>query len=287
MRKTQMSAARRIAVLWAPLWSFAAAVGFAPGCGTVDDATPTITLGARPYDGSTGLPVLDVTFGASRGNRGLSAAERDSFAQGLSIATWPALAPIQAVLTVTAAAGSGEGANGNPTSESDTFELSPNQDVADGWYIALASTHLDHATWQEPFDLYTGPDGVVGVRVHVGSAPRLWGIQSCPKGAASDVTVTFSEPVVPASDAASLPIIVDVSGASCTLVNTLTPGATAESFVFACAGTDPTGAVDVTLLDGLTSSSGIGVSPISRSVSADSTVDSGGGCRTYRDPISI
>jgi len=128
----------------------------------------------------------------------------------------------------------------------------------------------------------TLPDGSLGVRFRVDSAPGLWGVRVCEKEKGTSLVVELTEEVLAPKAAAKAIRFESAAGpVSCTPLphgDTETVG----SLTFACDGFDPGAALEVTIAGGLESPAGAKLAASSHQFVPADVAPWGSGCRLYR-----
>jgi hypothetical protein len=201
-----------------------------------------------------------LAVGVSISPGSLYADELDAIGRGTQLFTWPTLMPLA---TVVLAAGTPDaGTSGFPVANDATIQLTPMAPVADGWYVAILGGLPARASLA-PETIHVLEDGRLGVRVHVGSAPALWGVAECPKeGAVTAVVVNFTE-AVRAATTSTMPLAVTAgpAGAPTVCAGNQIPLAdrALQEYEYICPMVGPTDLVTIVVTAGLTSQSGVQV----------------------------
>lgn len=255
------------------------------GCGSSSDILGATTVGASPDDGTTGLGAFSVTLSVIPARGMLSVTDRSDLLRGLSIVSLPDSVPVTSRVSVNERLASGQGPNGNPVGNADTFQVSADDPLPEGWYAAEFSTLPTTFVWPDAFDHYVGPDGLAVTRVHIGSLPSLWGVEMCTSDpTSSNMSIIFTEPVmlVPGS---VLPVAVNMSNIKCSAVNDLSVASQFTKLLFRCSGSSLTGTLEVTIGDGLVSLTGVPVATNSLAIDVERLSNARSGCPTYKEPV--
>ena len=242
-----------------------------PACkGAVEREMPGI-ITPMPADGMTGL--ADVRVDLTVINDPPSV--RDGFAARLSLATWPEQSPLLSAIALIPAQA------GGPLS--DTFTITTQGTVADGWYVVLVQGPGPDVTWGNPSYRHAISNDVSGVRVHKGQAPSVWSVDFCQKSATLvQVYVNLSERVVTMSDGALAPVSVGVSGRDCVATTTGPQSQPRPLYGFRCDGAALSEIYTVRLTEGMTSLSGVPVPPFDQSLIPDELDLGPQGCPAYK-----
>jgi hypothetical protein len=248
------------------------------GCdGSIVEHEMRPRLSVAPFDGATGLVMLDVDLTLAPAT--LVGAELETISAQSTLLTWPDLTPIETSKSSLPATASGdEGAR-----------LAPVGAALPGWYVAVVGGTSGVDVSAGTFHRLA--DGRDGVRVHVGSAPTLWGVGECPKGGETTaIVLEFSEPVQRQMPNV-LPIVVALGAKgtanACTLLGVPAEGATFDELEYSCsAPANAAATLTVTIAGGLVSVSGVGV-PATQLTAASGTFTLAvvGGCPSVKlDP---
>lgn len=250
--------------------------------GVVVERDRLVSVATTPTDGITGLLALRLDLTVRRDGMGLEPPDRDAIIAGSGLATWPDLDPVPSTITLTPSRTADPSSFVTPEVTPDVFTFTPQQDVPAGWYVALLAGLPNESLWVTSIDHFWAPNNLPGVRVHVGSAPALLGVEICPKSAPPFVVdAYFSEPVAMASDALVPPISVKAAGQDCSLVS-VSP----TKFRFGCATATVKDKFSVTVADGLISAAAVPVPAVQREIE----VPRGYGisaCWFYREPPHV
>lgn len=264
----------------------AAAVVLACGSGPGPISRPPVAVRVSPSDGMTGLNELAVDVSISPGS--LHADDLDAIGRTTRLFTWPTLMPLE---TVILAAGTPDaGASGFPVANDATIHFTPMAPVADGWYVAILGGLPARASLPSETTHVLG-DGRLGVRVHVGSAPALWGVAECPKeGAITAIVIGFTEAVRAATTSTmSLAVTTGPAGAPMVCAGNQIPLAdrALQEYEYICPKVGPTDLVTISVTAGLTSQSGVQVPLTERAVAMNAFSPNGfaSGCPSLKiDP---
>jgi hypothetical protein len=230
---------------------------------TVENFTPTTyNLVVSPADGTSGLNTLEVDLGVApppRDNQILGPIVAET-----TFATWPDLAPIS---TMSASIPGPTRIGG--------LAFTPVAAVAEGWYVIIlprqpATLNLALGAF------HLLPDGRPGVRVRVGSAPRLSSVNVCPnEGNTTAVLVAFSEIVHPATTSA-MPLTVTAGPPTgltgCSTGEVPLVDRPLRSYYYVCpTALGPHDVVSISVTAGLVSNPGVDV-PVTERVAALETL---------------
>jgi hypothetical protein len=218
-------------------------------------------LDVSPFDGLTGLPALELQIGTTTNPSGPDPDSHlgPAIAAATKLWTWPDLVPVATTV-------GGVVLSNVP----DGVDVSATMPVPDGWYAAIVD-HLPSNVRSDGDGFHVLPGGRPAVRLHVGSAPALWGVAACPRDAGREVTVMFTEDVV-AATTATMPISVTAGPTGvetvCEVSSPPLADRGAASYTYECAGSRNAIAVTVTVTTGLLSKTGLEVPVVERTIAA-------------------
>ena len=245
------------------------------GCGSAVEQPPKF-ISAQPVDGATGL--TSPLAGSLRTSPApaFSDTENAAIASGLSLATWPDLAPVPSTV---AQARSTSGTS--PYDE--IFTVAAADAVPDGWYVVLASSLPGDVIWGDPLDHHVMADGTVAVRLRVGSAPAVSRIDFCSKSASTvAVVVTFSEGLL-LTTPESVPAAIAAGAQTCPFSSAFfSVQGLVTKLELICDQATLSDAFTVTAGDGAASPEGVGLATFQATVTPAALGVDTAGCSAYK-----
>jgi hypothetical protein len=202
-----------------------------------------------------------------------------SVQRSLSLASWPGLTPVPSDVTA---------AQADPKADPRAHVYAtPSKPLSDGWHVLrLAALPVGLAEPTYPSDTKFA-DGSIGVRFRRDSAPMLWSVRICEKGAEHAIEIDLTERVVSAKSIASFVTVQQPPKGSVCSTRESDFGSTGLATLPLSCTLDPAASITVRIAAGLAGLSGVplnGGKDVSVAMVPKSLPAWGEGCVQFRPP---